>query len=249
MYKQNDFKAGALLGFSLFKFQYALPVALLFMVWKRWNFLRGFVLSGVIVFAISLWLTGLSGVLSYLHSIAEISTKYSSANGVLYGIHPEGMPNLRGIAYVLSGGSASITHWIVMIGSAVIMVWGALKRPSLPGALLTALLVSYHQVIADTSLLALPAGLVLASSLTQVRTLRSKIASVVACLALVGPTILLFAGTRFYLVVLPVAALFVVWDSETPSPKDVNIGGGCQQTDTNLALDPSRGAQGPAVRI
>jgi hypothetical protein len=137
-----------------------------------------------------------------------------------------------------------------MIGSAVIMIWGALKRPSLPGALLTALLVSYHQVIADTSLLALPAGLVLAGSLTEVRTLRSKIAPILACLALVGPTVLLFAGTRFYLVVLPVAALFVVWDWETPpSPKDVNIGGRCQQTDTNLALDPTGGAQGPAVRI
>jgi hypothetical protein len=249
MYKQNDFKAGALLGFSLFKFQYALPVALLFMVWKRWNFLRGFVLSGAIVFAISLWLTGFSGALSYLHSIAEVSTKYSSANGVLYGIHPEGMPNLRGIAYVLTGGSASITHWIVIVGSAVIMIWGALKRPSLPGALLTALLVSYHQVIADTSLLALPAGLVLAGSLTEVRTLRSKIAPILACMALVGPTVLLFAGTRFYLLVLPVAALFVVWDSDTPSPKDVNIPRVRQQTDTNLALGPTRGAQGPAVRI
>jgi hypothetical protein len=70
---------------------------------------------------------------------------------MLYGIHPEGVPNLRGLAYVLSGGSISVTHWIVLIGSAAVMVWGALKRPSLPGALLTALLVSYHQVIADTS--------------------------------------------------------------------------------------------------
>ena len=127
------------------------------------------------------------------------------------------------------------------------MVWGALKRPSLPGALLTALLVSYHQVIADTSLLALPAGLVLAGSLAEFRTRRGKIAPVVACLALVGPTVLLFAGTRFYLLVVPVAALFVVWDWETPSPKDVNIPGGRQQTDTNLALGPSAGVQGSAA--
>jgi len=50
------------------------------------------------------------------------------------------------------------------------MVCGALKRSSLGGALLTALLVRYHQVIADTSLLALPRWLMLAGSLTEFRT-------------------------------------------------------------------------------
>jgi hypothetical protein len=85
-------------------------------------------------------------------------------------------------------------------------------------------------------LLVLPAGLVLAGSLTGVRTLRGQIAAVLACLALVGPTVLLFVSTRFYLLALPVAALFAVWGWRTPSPKDVNIPGSRQQTDTNLAL-------------
>jgi len=234
MYRQNDFRAGALLGFSLFKFQYALPVALLFLVWKRWAFLRGFVLSGAIVVGISFWLTGFSGARMYLHSLVEVSAKYSSANGALYGIHPEGMPNLRGIAYVITGGSDSATQLIVLIGSAVVMVWGALKRPSLPGALLTALLVSYHQVIADASLLVLPIGLLLARGLTGVRTRRERLVLVLAALAFVGPTLLLFAGTRFYLLVLPVAALFVLWDEETPSPKNLETYWHRQQTDTNL---------------
>jgi hypothetical protein len=233
---QEDLKAGVLVGLTLFKFQYAIPVVLLFFVWKRWRFLTGFTLSGSAVVGLSVWLTGFSGSISYVRSIIAMSAKYSSANGVLYGIHPEGMPNLRGIAYVLTGSSVSVTHWIVLIGSAAVMVWGALKRPWLPGALLTALLVSYHQVIADTSLLVLPAGLVLAGSLTGVRTLRGQIAAVLACLALVGPTVLLFVSTRFYLLALPVAALFAVWGWRTPSPKDVNIPGSRQQTDTNLAL-------------
>jgi hypothetical protein len=220
---QEDLKAGVLVGLTLFKFQYAIPVVLLFLVWKRWRFLTGFAISGSVVVGISVWLTGFSGSVLYARSIIAMSARYSSANGVLYGIHPEGMPNLRGIAYVLTGGSVSVTHWIVLIGSAAVMVWGALKRSWLPGALLTALLVSYHQVIADTSLLALPAGLVLAGSLTGVRTLRGKIAPVLACLALVGPTVLLFVSTRFYLLVLPVAALFAVWGWKTPSPKDVTI--------------------------
>jgi hypothetical protein len=233
MYRQNDFGAGVLLGFSLFKFQYALPVALLFLVWKRWAFLRGFVLSSAIVLGTSFWITGFSGALLYLRSLVEVSAKYSSANGVLYGIHPEGMPNLRGIAYVITGGSVSATQLIVLIGSAAVMVWGALKRPSLPGALLTALLVSYHQVIADTSLLVLPVGLLLARGLTGVRTGRDRLVLVLAGLAFVGPTLLLFAGTRFYLLVLPVAALFILWDEETPSPKNLETFRHRQQTDTN----------------
>jgi hypothetical protein len=222
LYRQNDFKAGALLGLTLFKFQYGLPVAILFIAWKRWTFLRGFVLTGTIVLAISFWLTGYSGALLYSHSLREVSSRYSSANGVLYGIHPEGMPNLRGIAYVITGGSVSATHWIVFVGSALVMVWGVLKRPSLSGALLTAMLVSYHQVIADTSLLVLPVGLLLAQSFTEVRTRRRDLVMLLGCLTLIGPTVLLFAGTRFYLLVLPVASLFVLWaGDETPSPKNV----------------------------
>jgi len=243
-YAHEDLRAGVLVGLTLFKFQYAIPVVVLFLIWKRWRFLTGFAISASAVVSLSVWLTGFSGSVSYVRSIIAMSAKYSSANGVLYGIHPEGMPNLRGIAYVLTGGSVSVTHWIVIIGSAAVMVWGALKRPSLGEALLTALLVSYHQVIADTSLLALPAGLVLTGSLTEVRTVRGKIAPVLACLALVGPTVLLFAGTRFYLLALPVVALFVVWGWETMSPKDVDIPGRRQQTDTNLALDSSAGVQG-----
>jgi hypothetical protein len=241
VYAGESVKAGLLLGMTLFKFQYAIPVILLFFVWKRWRFLAGFALSGAAVVGISVWLTGFSGLLAYVRSIVAMSAKYSSANGFLYGIHPEGMPNLRGIAYVITGGSVSATHWIVIIGSAVVVVWGALKRPSLPGALLTALLVSYHQVISDTSLLLLPIGLLLARGFTEVRTRRAEFVLVVAGLAFVGPTVLLFAGTRFYLLVLPIAALFVLWDGEMPSPKHLETHRQRQQTDTNLSLGRSAG--------
>jgi hypothetical protein len=236
-YAQEDLKAGVLLGMTLFKFQYALPVVLLFLVWKRWRFLAGFAISGVAVVGISVWLTGFSGLVTYARSILAMSAKYSSANGLLYGIHLDGMPNLRGLAYMLTGGSISATHWIVLVGSSVVVVWGALKRPSLPGALLTAMLVSYHQVISDASLLVLPIGMVLAGSLPKVRTRRGKLTMVLAWLAFVSPTILLFANTRFYLLALPVGALFVLWDGEEkPSPKHFEKQGGQrQQTDTNLS--------------
>jgi hypothetical protein len=120
---------------------------------------------------------------------------------------------------VWTGGSISATHWIVLIGSAVVVVWGALKRPPLPGALLTAMLVSYHQVIADTSLLVLPVGLALAGSIREITTRNGIIVLVLCWIAIIAPTFLLFADTRFYLEVLPAAALFAFWDGHAASPK------------------------------
>jgi hypothetical protein len=237
VYRQQDFKAGVLLGLTLFKFQYALPFVLLCFIWRRWRFLAGFAISGVAVVGTSVWLTGFSGLVTYARSLLAMSSKYSSANGSLYGIHLDGMPNLRGLAYMTTGGSISATHWIVLVCSALVVIWAALKCPSLPGALLAALLVSYHQVIADTSLLVLPIGLFLTHSLTQARTRKNDLSVVLACLALVGPTILIFAGTRFYLEALPVMAMFVLWGWKTPSPKDSRNTGRCQQTDTNSSLD------------
>jgi hypothetical protein len=219
MGKQNDFEAGALIGLTLFKFQYAIPVGLLFLVWKRWTFLRGFALSGTIALVLSLWITGLSGAASYFHSLTDVSARYSSANGVLYGIHPDGMPNLRGIGYTLSNGSVTATHWFVLVGSVGVMVWGALKRPSLPVALLAAMLVSYHQVIADSSLLVLPVGLMLAGSVREISTRKSNLVPVLSCIAIIAPTVLLFANTRFCLLALPAAGLFALWDGGTTSPK------------------------------
>ncbi len=218
-YAEEDLMAGSLVGFTLFKFQYAVPIVLLFLIWRRWRFLAGFAISGSAVVGISVWLTGVAGFVAYVKSLIAMSAKYSSANGVLYGIHPDGMPNLRGIAYMLTSGSVAATHWIVLVGSAVVMIWGALKRPSLPGALLAAMLVSYHQVIADSSLLALPVGLIVAGSVREISTRKGYLVLVLACVAIVAPTFLLFANTRFYLLVLPVAGLFGLWNGETTSPK------------------------------
>lgn len=218
-YSGKDLEAGIFLGLTLFKFQYAIPIAILLFVWRRWRVLTGFTLSGLAVTGISFLLAGTAGMVSYAKSILAMSAKYSSANGVLYGIHPDGMANLRGIAYVWTGGSISATHWIVLIGSAVVMLLGALKRPSLPVALLTAMLVSYHQVIADTSLLVLPIGLAVSNKVREITTRNDALVIVLCSIAIIAPTFLLFADTRFYLEVLPTAALFAFCDGLVASPK------------------------------
>src|SRR5438105_3068218 len=51
--KEREVTAGMLLGLTLFKYQYALPIALLFFLWRRWRFLAGFALSAAIIAGIS----------------------------------------------------------------------------------------------------------------------------------------------------------------------------------------------------
>jgi hypothetical protein len=229
---QRELRAGMLLGLTLFKFQYALPIALLFFVWRRWRFLAGFAISGAIIAGTSFAVLGYSGVLSYVHYLPGASSKFSAVNDVLYGIHPEGMPNLRGLAHVTSGGSTSVTNFVTLASSCAVLLWAAFKRPSLPAALLAALLVSFHQMIADFSLLLLPLGLAVAQLFEETGPRRLWI-GILAFLAFAGPAVLLFAGARFYLLVLPVLGLFILLNQAAgPSPKDGKVTTGCPQTVT-----------------
>jgi hypothetical protein len=241
--RQRELTAGMLVGIALFKFQYALPIALLFFIWKRWRFLAGFALSCTVVSGLSFWLLGYSGVLSYLHYLPGASLKFSAANDTLLGIHPEGMANLRGLFYAFSGGSVSITNIATIVSSCLVLVWAAARRrPSLPGALLAALLVSFHQMISDASLLILPLGFVLAESMAPGRTRREQIALALASAAIIGPTFLLFAGTRFYLLALPVLGVFAFWDWPSASPNNGAVSPKRPQTDTGFTLSHPAGS-------
>jgi hypothetical protein len=233
--RQKELGAGILVGLTLFKFQYALPIAFLFFVWRRWRFLTGFAISSAVVTGLSSWLLGPSGLLHYVEYLSGTSSKFSAVNDRLLGIHPEGMANLRGLAHAFSGGSVSMTNVITVVSSCVVLVWAAKRRPSFPGALLAALLVSFHQMISDTSLLVLPAALALAGAVDTNRTPRAQLTAALASIALMGPTLLLFAGTRFYLLGLPVLGLFASWDWPSTSPKNNAILWERPQTETNSA--------------
>src|SRR5437879_4803674 len=69
----QDFRAGILLALALVKFQIALPVAVLFLVWRRWRFMAGFASAAVAVAVLSVCLTGLSGLDVYRQSLTRAS--------------------------------------------------------------------------------------------------------------------------------------------------------------------------------
>lgn len=216
-WNHKEGQAGFLIGLSLFKFQYALPIAFLFFVWRKWRFIGGFAIAALVVTLLSLLVLGPAGVASYAHYLPGASSNFSAANDVRLGIHPEGMPNLRGLLYALSGNSGKFTNAATAVLSGVVLVWAALRRPSLPGAILAAMLVSYHQMISDTTLLLVPLGVFLLGLINQVG--RAPVwPALVAVSAFVAPSLLLFANTRFYLEVLPIMALFVIFSQFEPSP-------------------------------
>ncbi len=210
--RQSDFQSGALVGLSLFKFQYALPIALLFFLWRRWRFIGGFLVSAAAVAALSVSVLGISGVTEFVHFLLGTSVKFSAANDVLLGIHPDGMANLRGLVYVLSGRAAGYTNVVTIVISVVALGWAASWRPTFPGSVLAALLVSYHQMISDTSLLILPLSCLMAQLVKEKRRGQAlNLGWIVSILAFIGPSLLLFAGTRFYLEAIPIMTLFVIF--------------------------------------
>jgi hypothetical protein len=209
----EDFQGGVLLGLTLFKFQYALPIVLLFMVWRRWRLVTGFAFSAAAVVGLSLWITGWAGFVSYAHSLVEMSAKFSTVYSDRYGIRPMFMPNVRGLAYMVANGSSLATHAMTLALSGLVLLWTAIRRPSLPLALLAALLVSYHQLISDTSLIVLPLGWALSASMAGKGNNTVRITAI-AGIIFGAPAVLLLAGDRFYLLALPVMALIAVWNGQ-----------------------------------
>jgi hypothetical protein len=211
--RQEDFKGGVILGLTLFKFQYALPIVFLFMIWRRWRFLLGFALSAGAVISISLWITGLAGFVSYTHSLVEMSAKFSSVFSDRYGIRPQFMPNVRGLAYMVTNGSPLGTHILVLVLSGLVLARTAMRRPSVSLALLAALLVSYHELISDMVLMILPLGWALSDSVLANGKDAVRLATISGVI-FGGPTILLLAGDRFYVLAIPVMALVAIWNDQ-----------------------------------
>lgn len=213
----QDAWAGFFLGLSCTKFQYAVPIALLFLVWRRWRFVGGFAISAALVAAISVCVTGITGLMSYAHLLGSMSAHFSSQNGMSLGIRPELMPNLRGLIYGMGGGASRTTNLITFILSISVFLWAAIKPPSLPLALLTASLVSYHSTFTDATLLILPITVGLATFL-QNSTGTGPIAATCA-IVFVAPAPLLLTGVRFHLLAVPIFCLFCLWDLVSPTIK------------------------------
>src|SRR6266566_795805 len=219
--RDREFQAGLLVGLGLFKFQIVLPIALLFLIWRRWRFIGGFASSATGVAIVSVLVVGLAQVRVYLSSLLSMSVGLASkADQFRYGISPTSMPNLRGLIFAMTGGRLP-TFWVQAItvaASVAVLVWVAVAaRERLRGsdpflvAITAACVVSYHMLIHDLTVMLVPLALILS------RFIESEASDDVsgrwvvrfAALLLVTPS-LVFLVTSFYVVSLPLLAFLLV---------------------------------------
>ncbi len=211
----RDFAAGLLVGLGLFKFQIVLPVAALFLVWKRWRFAAGFTFSAAAVTAVSLWLVGPAQLMVYARSLVSMSVALASrVDRLKYGVSPTAMPNLRGLISGLGEGRIP-TPWIqaaTVALSGLVLLWVAASAPRKRGgadalllAITASMVVSYHVLTHDLSVLLIPIGVTLNRFLgVEVEGRgRDLLAAGAAALLFMTPGCLPFLREHFYLASLP----------------------------------------------
>jgi hypothetical protein len=174
--KGHEQPGGCFLALGLFKFQFALPLLVPFLLLRRWKVVLAFLVVAALLVLLSVPLTGLHGTLGYGNFLWRLNRSLASPHDQeARAIYPETMPNIRGALYAL-GASRFQEEYIklaVLLLSAALVIWVSLKwLPSRTNpasafdlgfslALVVALVVSYHLQLHDFCLLLLPAVLVL----------------------------------------------------------------------------------------
>jgi Glycosyltransferase family 87 len=153
--------AGAWLAGGLFKFHLVLPflALLLLEVPQRRRIACGFLAVAAVLLAASTAIVGIEGMLSYPRYV--LSLEAATAGGA---IKPSDMPNVRGLLSLLAPSLPNF-NWVVILLSAILFLvaaWIARSSASDPRGLVfslllfTTVLVSYHSLGYDLSVLALP---------------------------------------------------------------------------------------------
>jgi hypothetical protein len=162
--KGQDFWAGAVIPLAAFKFQIVIPIAVIFLLWRRWGFVIGFALSFAVIILITVQLIGLDEMKVYAHWLLSISAQASATDYARNAIPPNRMPNLRGLYFGLIGNQVQNfwTQAAIFISSAALLFWLGVQNRVRKGstALLIAIpaaaLVSYHLLIHDLCILLIP---------------------------------------------------------------------------------------------
>jgi glycosyl transferase family 87 len=218
----DDFLAGCLLGLALMKFQIALPVAVLYLIWRRWRMIAGFAVSGFAALIASIWLVGLHGMVTHARFLlGAVNGLATSGDQSRNGIFPRAMPNLRGMLFSL-GGAHLPNVWLQagIAGVSLFVLWWTARRGkhiTSPGsafglAIVCALLVSYHLQLHDLALLILPIAVWLDRACQKSIAGERVIAAALPGLFFVQP-IYLFLTTHglLPLLSLPILALLFLW--------------------------------------
>jgi hypothetical protein len=217
--KGKERLAGLALGLGVFRFQVVLPIALLYLVWRRWKFITGFIVSASAAAAISIGLLG--SVRPYLETLLSLSAGLKSAGNMGLALPLAKMPNLRGLVFGFFG-EATWTVVLTALGSIVILgIATRAKQNRFAIAIVAALLVSYHSFIGDMVVLLIPMLAALDRSIPAQRQrdrLRQRVLLASATLLYVSPLLLFYSPDRFYFAALAIGAFFAALMLEPAEP-------------------------------
>jgi hypothetical protein len=219
-YQEHYFRAGAFLGLIVFRPEFSIPIAILFLVWRRWRMIGGFIAASAVCFAISAAVTGLAASEPHLLDAFTRNTEF-----VLSSISPNGtsnstvMPNLWCLMTMLGHKflSSNLLHVITAVLALGLFVWTATRPPNFALAVLVALLISYRGSIYDTVLLILPAAMVMDSRIGAVSG-NQLIARNIVAILFVAFAVFFFLGWNYCLLSLLILALLVPLRSTSSGP-------------------------------
>ncbi len=213
--KHRDLAAGVVAGLGLFKFQLVLPFAAIYLLRRRWKLCAGFAGSAIVTASVSAALVGFEQMSHYVRSLGSMSVGLtSSADQFRYGIFPGHMANVRGLIYGLAAERWPNTYMQIATVTLSVIIFGlvalSLRKEVHPAALalpatVVAVLVSYHVLTHDLSVLLIPALLTLESTGAGLHARKLLVWSAVA--VYLAPLCLLIAPRHFYVVALPIALL------------------------------------------
>lgn len=213
---EQDLYAGILTGLGLFKLQIVLPLALLFLIWRRWKFSSGFGLSAVTLTLLSFCLTGVEQSKLYLKILLAIAGLCAPPSDLArYPITLEQMANLHGLVYGLSSRwmPRAWLHLFAIFLSLAVLIWTArqgfgIKHSStlLLLGIPCSVLIGHHTYVHDLSVIFLPL-VILLNALAVESTFdnrRKRWIGVLAGLAFVAPVLESFSASHFYLISIAV---------------------------------------------
>ncbi len=218
----RELTAGILVGLGLFKMQIVIPIALLFLLWRRWRFFTGFALSASLVSLISLWVVGLAQTADYARSLFSVGASLAAGTNQ-FPLRVSIMANLRGLIFGLMSARLP-AFWVqalTIVVSIIVLLWVAVFAPrklrgteALVIAITASVIVSYYLFIHDLSVLLIPIVITLDRFIfIHAETTRDALDPVTARMSvvlLVAPMCIFLIPGHFYLVSLPLCAFMFI---------------------------------------
>jgi hypothetical protein len=224
--KGHEYLAGVLVALGLFKFQLVIPIALLFLAWRRWRFSAAFAISGAVLAAVSAWIEGAEQLANYIRSVIQVGVSHGQSSGLPLPV--DHMANFHGAISAILGGSSFVLPLTIAI-SAATMIFAASRGwqggESLLIAIPVSALVSHYMFIHDMCILLIPVALTLdrfaGAGQTKYRHLRMQAGA--AALLFVAPACMSFLpANRFWAVSFPLLAFAFAVCTDSVQVKDAN---------------------------